>query len=202
MNDKIEIEEEEGGNINYEKAKCIPLPTQQQFFSVEYPGYVKNIDRVLKTLGGQKGLKKAINEDMMELWFRPDDPFSHPINGNVIPTSNLLLKVTRRKRRYVKCEVIGIISKTCRFRRIADYQYIPNPNDSIPKYRKALENLDAKAIMNFQSVINNKQEEDNLPPPIFSRIECSMEYGYRQHITASKVLVQDSSDQESECSEE
>ncbi|CAJ0640028.1 3656_t:CDS:2 [Entrophospora sp. SA101] len=184
MNDKIEIEEEEGGNINYEKAKCIPLPTQQQFFSVEYPGYVKNIDRVLKTLGGQKGLKKAINEDMMELWFRPDDPFSHPINGNVIPTSNLLLKVTRRKRR------------------IADYQYIPNPNDSIPKYRKALENLDAKAIMNFQSVINNKQEEDNLPPPIFSRIECSMEYGYRQHITASKVLVQDSSDQESECSEE
>ncbi|CAJ0640031.1 3668_t:CDS:2 [Entrophospora sp. SA101] len=184
MNDKIEIEEEEGGNINYEKAKCIPLPTQQQFFSVEYPGYVKNIDRVLKTLGGQKGLKKAINEDMMELWFRPDDPFSHPINGNVIPTSNLLLKVTRRKRRYVKCEVIGIISKTCRFR---NYQYIPNPNDSIPKYRKALENLDAKAIMNFQSVINNKQEEDNLPPPIFS---------------PSKVLVQDSSDQESECSEE
>ena len=25
---------------------------------------------------------------------------------------------------------------------MADYQYIPNPNDSVPKYRKELENLD------------------------------------------------------------
>ncbi|CAB4417855.1 unnamed protein product [Rhizophagus irregularis] len=33
---------------------------------------------------------------------RPDDPFCHPINGDVIPTSNLLLKVTRRKKKQNK----------------------------------------------------------------------------------------------------
>ncbi|CAG8684814.1 1819_t:CDS:2, partial [Cetraspora pellucida] len=33
-------------------------------------------------------------------------------------------------------------------------------------------------------------DEDNLPLPSFSRIECPMEYGYRQNMAVVKVLVQ------------
>src|SRR5438034_299258 len=94
----------------------------------------------------------------MELRFRPDDPFCHPINGDVIPTSNLLLKVTRRKKKQnknvsrekeekanakedVKFDILGIISKTCRFRGMSDYQYVPNMNHPILEYRRALESL-------------------------------------------------------------
>jgi general transcription factor 3C polypeptide 5 (transcription factor C subunit 1) len=102
-------------------------------------------------------LLKAVNEDLMELRFRPDDPFCHPINGDVIPTSNLLLKMTRRKKKQkknvnheeekanikedVKFDILGIISKTCRFRGMSDYQYVPNMNHPILEYRKALESL-------------------------------------------------------------
>ncbi|CAG8779307.1 16399_t:CDS:2, partial [Cetraspora pellucida] len=145
---------------NYKIAPEKNLPTQQ-FFAVEYPGNVKNIDKVLQTLGGQRGLKKAVNEDLLELRFRPDNPFCHPINGDIIPTANLLLKVTRRRKKVknhhmrrdsddhdeesdkdINFEIMGIISKTCRFRGMADYQYVPNPNDSVPRYRKALETFD------------------------------------------------------------
>jgi hypothetical protein len=32
--------------------------------------------------------------------------------------------------------------------------------------------------MDFESIINNIKEENNLPPPSFSRVECPMDYGY------------------------
>ncbi len=96
----------------------------------------------------------------MELRFRPDDPFCHPINGDVIPTSNLLLKITKLKKKRknkdlnheneeksnvkedVNFDILGIISKTCRFRGMSDYQCIPSINHPILEYRKALESLD------------------------------------------------------------
>jgi len=108
---------------------------------------------------------KAVNEDLMELRFRPDDPFCHPINGDVIPTSNLLLKVTRYKKKRqnnnmncenkeksnvqedVKFDILGIISKTCRFRGMSDYQYVPNMRHPILEYRKALESLDGTKVV-------------------------------------------------------
>ncbi|CAG8826657.1 3957_t:CDS:2, partial [Racocetra persica] len=142
------------------------------------------------------------NEDLLELRFRPDNPFCHPINGDIIPTANLLLKVTRRRKKVknhhmrrdsddsneesikdFNFEIMGII-------RMADYQCVPNPNDSVPRYRKALENFDIDTIMDFDSLLNDRREEDNLPPPSFSRIECPMEYGYRQNMAVVKVLVQ------------
>src|ERR1043166_6225970 len=95
----------------------------------------------------------------MELRFRPGDPFCHPINGDVIPTSNLLLKITSRKKKRknkdlndeneeqsnvkdVNFDILGIISKTCRFRGMSDYQCIPSIKHPILEYRKALESLD------------------------------------------------------------
>ncbi|CAG8481585.1 8635_t:CDS:2 [Dentiscutata erythropus] len=190
---------------NYKIAPEKVLPTQQ-FFAVEYPGNVINTEKALQTLGGQRGLKKAVNEDLLELRFRPNNPFCHPINGDIIPTANLLLKVTRRRKKVTyhhtrrdsdeesikgfNFEIMGIISKTCRFRGMADYQHVPNPNDSIPRYRKALENFDINTIMDFESLLKDERDEDNLPPPSFSRIECPTGYGYRQNMAVVKVLVQ------------
>ncbi|CAG8807608.1 30502_t:CDS:10, partial [Gigaspora margarita] len=184
---------------NYKIAPEKVLPTQQ-FFAVEYPGNVINTEKALQTLGGQRGLKKAVNEDLLELRFRPNNPFCHPINGDIIPTANLLLKVTRRRKKVkghhtrrdsddeesindFNFDIMGII-------RMADYQYVPNPNDSIPRYMNALENFDINTILDFESLLNDERDEDNLPPPSFSRIECPTEYGYRQNMAVVKVLVQ------------
>ncbi|CAG8434613.1 15083_t:CDS:10 [Funneliformis mosseae] len=198
--------------FGYEAAPNKIIPSRQ-IFVIEYPGYVKSVDKVLQTLGGEKGLKKAVNESLMELRFRPDDPFCHPINGDVIPTSNLLLKVTRRKKKRqnknmnrgdegnanvkedVKFDILGIISKTCRFRGMSDYQCIPSIKHPILEYRKALESLDVDKIMGFESIINDIKEESNLPPPSFSRVECPMDYGYQQNTAVVKVLVKKNDDQ-------
>lgn len=62
----------------------------------------------------------------LELNLRPNDPFSHPVAGEVLQTNNLLMKVVKRKRKTrgpdgeaigeYTAEVVGSISKTARFR--------------------------------------------------------------------------------------
>jgi len=44
----------------YEVAPSKSIPPKQ-IFVIEYPGYVKNTDKVLRTLGGEKGLRKVKN---------------------------------------------------------------------------------------------------------------------------------------------
>lgn len=104
------------------------------FFSIEYPGYVRptSVPIAINHLGGQSSLDTAFKrtasktDALLELSLRPDNPFAHPVPGDVVGTSNMLLKVVRRKRRKMdgsggfigeyKAEVVGTIVKTVRFR--------------------------------------------------------------------------------------
>lgn len=67
-------------------------------------------------------------ESLVELSLRPDNPFSHPIPGEVVASNAILLKVVKRKKKkkpgdaedgfigeYI-AEAVGIIPKTIRFR--------------------------------------------------------------------------------------
>ncbi|KAK9097837.1 hypothetical protein Syun_024882 [Stephania yunnanensis] len=67
-------------------------------FAVYYPGYPSAVDRVVETLGGAEGLLKARSSksNFLELHFRPEDPYSHPVFGALSPSSNLLLKITKK----------------------------------------------------------------------------------------------------------
>lgn len=126
-----------GFGLSYEGVQN-PLP-QTTFYSVEYPGYVlpTSVPQALRNLGGQSSLENAFKrsaskeEALLELRLSPNNPFSHPIAGNVVGTNNLLLKVTKRKKKRntvsdgeadngiigeYKTEIVGNISKTARFR--------------------------------------------------------------------------------------
>lgn len=108
-----------------------PLPSAH-FFSIEYPGYVRpaSVPLAITHLGGQASLdtvfkRTATKADaLLELSFRPDNPFAHPVPGDVVGTSNILLKIVKRKRREANgelvgeytAEAIGSITKTVRFR--------------------------------------------------------------------------------------
>lgn len=114
-----------------------PLPTTH-FYSVEYPGYVRttSVAQAVTTLGGKSSMETAFRRNaskqdaLLELNMRPDNPFSHPIPGDLASTNNILLKVVKRKRRkanYASAEgdglvgeytaaAIGVIPKTARFR--------------------------------------------------------------------------------------
>ena len=114
-----------------------PLPAAH-FYSVEYPGYVRHASAPLaiEHLGGQHAIETAFRratgrdrvESLLELRLRPDNPYAHPIPGEVVPTSNIVLKVVKRKwkRKDVASgdgaigeytvEAVGVVPKTARFR--------------------------------------------------------------------------------------
>lgn len=116
-----------------------PLPSTH-FYSVEYPGYVRPISAplVIDRLGGQDAIDSAFRratgrdrvESLLELRLRPDNPYAHPIPGEIVPTSNIVLKVVKRKRKRrdgdpayadgpigeYTVEAVGVVPKTARFR--------------------------------------------------------------------------------------
>ena len=118
-------------------AQAHELPTSH-FFSIEYPGYVRpeSVSTAVHSLGGQSSIDRAFRrsapkEDaLLELNFRPDNPFSHPLPGDLVPTNNILLKVVKRRLKRppdddgsqkgiigeYTATAVGVIPKTARFR--------------------------------------------------------------------------------------
>jgi general transcription factor 3C polypeptide 5 (transcription factor C subunit 1) len=122
-----------------ESQKCAPaheLPTTH-FSSIEYPGYVRpeSVHKAIHTLGGQSSIDRAFRRNApredspLELNLRPDNPFSHPLLGELVPTNNILLRVVKRKLKHPRPEddgaqtvgeytavAVGVVPKTARFR--------------------------------------------------------------------------------------
>ncbi|KAG6837927.1 hypothetical protein H0H93_008321 [Arthromyces matolae] len=159
------------------QAPAYILP-QTPFYSIEYPGYVRptSVALAVSNLGGQSALDNAFKraasktETLIELKLRPDQPFAHPIPGDVVPTNNILLKVVKKRRKHrmedgaigeYTIEAVGVIPKTARFRSIADYQYQPNMNDPVSKLRVAMDNMDVDALQSY--VIPEEKADYTVP---------------------------------------
>jgi general transcription factor 3C polypeptide 5 (transcription factor C subunit 1) len=122
-----------------QEAEALQLALSQvPFFSVEYPGYVAkdSIPEAIRRLGGEPALNAAFRrsnaakkEALLELNLRPDNPFSHPIPGDIIGTSSILLRVRKKKYKHPRedaqgnpvlgeyvVDVPGLVQKTARFR--------------------------------------------------------------------------------------
>jgi general transcription factor 3C polypeptide 5 (transcription factor C subunit 1) len=126
-------------SFTYRTASQSSLPSHT-FHSVEYPGYVKtpSVPHALVNMGGQERLETAFKrsakkEDMLlELHLRPEDPFAHPIAGEIVSTSGVIVKVVKKKRKrpmgedvtpdtmtgHFTVAPVGIVAKTARFRGI------------------------------------------------------------------------------------
>ena len=68
---------------------------------IEYPGYIKNVDQMLKTIGGEESLSKTYfkSKRRIELHFRPEDPYCHSVCGDLHDARALLVKVRRRRKK-------------------------------------------------------------------------------------------------------
>ncbi|GAB1519592.1 hypothetical protein RhiTH_002660 [Rhizoctonia solani] len=97
-------------------------PTQPQaartklpiYHAIEYPGHISpnstSINRAITTLGGQKCVQNAFSGGgrILELRLQPDNPFAHPVTGDVVGTNTLLVKVvTRKKKQVARTSEIG-----------------------------------------------------------------------------------------------
>jgi general transcription factor 3C polypeptide 5 (transcription factor C subunit 1) len=98
---------EEPASASTEPQECAPaheLPTAH-FYSIEYPGYVRpeSVSKAVDCLGGQASIDRAFRrnapkeDSLLELNLRHDNPFSHPLPGDLVPTNNVLLRVVKRR---------------------------------------------------------------------------------------------------------
>ncbi|KAG0238359.1 General transcription factor 3C polypeptide 5 [Actinomortierella wolfii] len=156
-------------------------------YVVEYPGHIKNpknarsIGKVKELLGGEQRLLKFSISDtaqmssqnfltgrlVPELSYRRGDPFSIPIQGEMVPTQNIVIKVTKRYKVPKKpdsatkptakdipddaipdeCsyQFVGIAKKTVRFVGLADYQCQVDMDDEMYRIKKDMLDLRCKA---------------------------------------------------------
>lgn len=114
-----------------DRAPEVPL-SQTHYYSIEYPGYVQPaaVSTAIHNLGGQSQINSVFRRNtlgaqvLLELALRPNSMFAHPIPGDAVATNNLVLKVTKRRRKVqlgktpgeYKAEIVGVMSKTVRFR--------------------------------------------------------------------------------------
>ncbi|KAJ3075678.1 tau 95 subunit of transcription factor TFIIIC [Podochytrium sp. JEL0797] len=189
-------------------APSLPL-RNWQFHVVEMPGPITSgsPDMAIAALGGMDAITRAFSQDLvpLELRLRPEDPFSHPILGEVISTSNLLLRVSKKRKKvpsgpngtYLETdyrfdtEIVGLVTKTGRFRALADFQYLVNPEDPMFKLKQSLNEFDINGISNFEFSHDKGVQPDlrMIPPPSFSRIEWSLGYRYQQFTESTEIRM-------------
>lgn len=94
---------------------------------VQYPGYIKNVSHMLETLGGEENVSRTYSNPLirLDMAFRPSDPYCNVLCGDRYTSSNLLLRVKRRRRKNkdesqepdkwkYEQEILGVVDTTYR----------------------------------------------------------------------------------------
>ncbi|XP_007652781.2 general transcription factor 3C polypeptide 5 isoform X1 [Cricetulus griseus] len=191
----------------------VDLRRERRLVCVEYPGVVRNEDKMLQTLGGEEGVSRVRSWEnsgtagkepgeravsliytdptkRLELYFRPKDPYCHPVCANRFSTSSMLLRIRKRTRRQrgalgaethpqvtFDLEILGIISTIYKFQGMSDFQYLAVHTEAGGKH-----------VSMYDRVLMRKPEKEEffhqelplyIPPPIFSRLDTPVDYFYR-----------------------
>uniref|UniRef100_A0A8C0GIB1 General transcription factor 3C polypeptide 5 n=1 Tax=Chelonoidis abingdonii TaxID=106734 RepID=A0A8C0GIB1_CHEAB len=173
----------------------LELPRGPRLVCVEYPGLVRDVGKMLQTLGGERGVSRIYADPgkRLELYFRPKDPYCHPVCANRFPTSSMLFKVKRKIRRKqleaegetqqevkFEMEVLGVVSTVYKFQGMSDFQYLAMhsgpENKQISMYDKIL------MLKPEKEEFFNRELPLYIPPPIFSRLDTPIDYFYRPDV--------------------
>ena len=141
-------------------AESYPIPSNNRLLAIEHPAILSSIEAGVKSLGGRAALTRAFNcprewmnrqddrdigKPMLELRYRPDDDYQHPISSQPIKVQNIVIKVgkNRQNSEIEKVEVVGVVDTVLRFRGsnlefeiayfvdMADVQYHPYPDSKL-----------------------------------------------------------------------
>ncbi|GAA5922348.1 transcription factor TFIIIC subunit TFC1 [Sporobolomyces koalae] len=180
-------------------APTYPLPRTtkaRRFTTVEYPGPVSlastSLDAALSSMTPLDTMTQALSthppSGPIELDLAPKNPYFHPIPATTLRANNLVVKLTKRRRRTplrdehgnivhegeYTIEPVGIEHTLVKFRAMADFQYLPkvSQSDSILTLVDGIRELNIPAIRNFvmpEPSEDYSPESILLPPPVFSR---------------------------------
>lgn len=120
------------------EGKVSGLIPSKEGFAVHYPGYPSSISRAIQTLGGTESILKARSSqsNKLELYFRPEDPYSHPVSGELRSCHSMLLKISRKKKNSspvndakeeseeFHADIVARIPEAYYFEGMADYQHV------------------------------------------------------------------------------
>jgi len=151
------------------------MDTMKNIVSVEFPGVVNNVDRMVEMLGGMESLEKAVNTSgtRLQLRFRPEDMYCHAVHGDCNPTNNLLVKFKRKRILYsdgskeekTEAEIVGIIGTTYTFTSLCDFQFLPMKKvEGSLKYVSIKEDVIPSKV--YDSA-NTNDKEFNYSAPVF-----------------------------------
>lgn len=150
-----------------------PVPSREAFL-VEFPGYVRNPQAAIQTLSGVDALTKAASSDdsVLQLRFRPGDPYSHPLYGERQAAAGLLLKIARKvadpSQHGVTAEVLACVHTKFTFSGMADYQYLP---------------VDSSRSGKASSTSAGPYGEETAPllcvPPLFTKADVPLDYAFK-----------------------
>ncbi|KAM8801618.1 general transcription factor 3C polypeptide 5 isoform 2-T2 [Rhynchonycteris naso] len=168
----------------------VELRRERRLVCVEYPGMVRDVSKMLQTLGGEEGVSRIYTDPSkrLELYFRPKDPYCHPVCANRFSTSSLLFRIRRKTRRRVTgpeaspevtfdVEILGIVSTTYKFQGMSDFQYLAMHTE-----------VGVRHVSMYDKVLMRKPEKEgffhqelplHIPPPTFSRLDTPVDYFYR-----------------------
>ncbi|XP_069093233.1 general transcription factor 3C polypeptide 5 [Pleurodeles waltl] len=178
----------------------LSLNRQRPMVCVEYPGVLRSVAGMLATLGGAEGVSRihADPSKRLELYFRPKDPYCHPVCADRFPTTSMLLRVRRktgrRKRpadgvptprgpepqQRLRMDILGIISTVYKFQGMCDFQYLAVHTDT-----------DGKPVSMYDKLLLREPQREEfftqdvplyIPPPIFSRLDNPVDYYYRPDV--------------------
>ncbi|KAJ3672405.1 hypothetical protein LUZ60_007126 [Juncus effusus] len=156
------------------------LIPESESFAIHYPGYPSSTSRAVQTLGGLSQIAKARSSGsgLMELKFRPEDPFCHPVIGELKPTTGLLLKLNKKQDGELSTQVVTRVNQAYHFEGMADYQHVvpvhaakSRPNKTPDENSEDFDGPDVMMLVPPLFSIKNTPETIILKPPpnVFSK---------------------------------
>ncbi|KAL5012603.1 hypothetical protein ScPMuIL_011154 [Solemya velum] len=172
---------------NPDRTIDVPYNKNGRFVNVEFPGVVQNVEKALQTLGGIDTISKTYSTatKRLPLTWRPDDQYAKPAFGDRTNTTNLLMKVQRKKSldgtyKY-RVEVVGVVDISYQFKAMADFQFLPMQKKDDGQYESLLNKLTFKDQINYQEYCN-RDVPLFIPPVIFSRNDMPGDYLFRKEV--------------------
>ncbi|KAJ6734086.1 GENERAL TRANSCRIPTION FACTOR IIIC POLYPEPTIDE 5 [Salix purpurea] len=164
------------------EGKVSGLIPSKEGFAVYYPGYPSSTSRAIQTLGGTESILKARSSqsNKLELYFRPEDPYSHPVSGELRSCHSMLLKISRKKKdsssindakeesKEFHADIVARIPEAYYFEGMADYQHVVPVHADIAR-RKRKNRKKPENIVLRQPSSSSKKKQDE-PPETHSKM--------------------------------
>ncbi|GAM25613.1 hypothetical protein SAMD00019534_087880 [Acytostelium subglobosum LB1] len=167
----------------YSKAPKKNIPTNV-YYGINFPGNVVNPDRAVEMVGGLNSIAKVFKsteQQYLHLKYRPDYLNTRAAFGDRVPTCHMLLRVRPTPAQDTgapasfESDIIAVVPSTIEFNGMADFQYTVREKQTD----------DLAGSFAGETPKDMRDEELNVIPSIFSRVDKPQPYHFRTNPLAT-----------------